>query len=147
MRGKPCVARCCLSHHRNIPAYAGKTRFHPVAVREREEHPRVCGENRRKSEQQHRQIGTSPRMRGKLRPAGAMAQSLGNIPAYAGKTRWLLPGQHRRKEHPRVCGENPRVVRPPRLRWGTSPRMRGKLWRMIEDVEQFRNIPAYAGKT
>ena len=30
---------------------------------------------------------------------------------------------------------------------GTSPRARGKLWHMIEDVESFRNIPACAGKT
>ena len=31
--------------------------------------------------------------------------------------------------------------------WGTSPRMRGKLYDIVFEVEYARNIPAYAGKT
>ena len=71
---------------RNIPAYAGKTDIADGDRRDPEEHPRVCGENEWDSVPAIPSLGTSPRMRGKLRVAGVTKDLPGNIPAYAGKT-------------------------------------------------------------
>ena len=70
-----------------------------------------------------------------------------NIPAYAGKTILDASLLLRFAEHPRVCGENrPCGVRRP-VENGTSPRMRGKPGSGHAHAMEYRNIPAYAGKT
>ena len=51
-------------------------------------------------------IGTSPRMRGKQPHVAQMVGAVGNIPAYAGKTKGAIGTESMRSEHPRVCGEN-----------------------------------------
>ena len=70
-----------------------------------------------------------------------------NIPAYAGKTLVVHLLVRLKPEHPRVCGEN----RPLRGCWGggegTSPRMRGKHFLIVDPCAGDGNIPAYAGKT
>ena len=70
-----------------------------------------------------------------------------NIPAYAGKTPPNHFGMVNATEHPRVCGENPRVGVGEGLGVGTSPRMRGKLSSASGSGSAGGNIPAYAGKT
>ena len=50
-------------------------------------------------------------------------------------------------EHPRVCGENDPMDIWHTREAGTSPRMRGKLSPCHKKPRDFRNIPAYAGKT
>ena len=152
---------------RNIPAYAGKTTLTTPAFERFAEHPRVCGENHRVAPQSRRPIGTSPRMRGKPTTIDNENASLGNIPAYAGKTRLRTRKsvgntEHPRvcgktwgssapggapEEHPRVCGENERATRPQHPERGTSPRMRGKPEVGASPNLDQRNIPAYAGKT
>ena len=92
-------------------------------------------------------VGTSPRMRGK--PTVQLFTLVGgrNIPAYAGKTLVVHLLVRLKPEHPRVCGEN----RPLRGCWGggegTSPRMRGKHFLIVDPCAGDGNIPAYAGKT
>ena len=86
MRGKPMRNTSPNREERNIPAYAGKTRRRPVWLHVSEEHPRVCGENGDLGGVFSFGVGTSPRMRGKLRPAVRWRLRPGNIPAYAGKT-------------------------------------------------------------
>ena len=86
MRGKR--AFCALGQGRAglIPAYAGKTLGPSSAARWLSAHPRVCGENRMNVLGGVSVLGSSPRMRGKLRlglPVVAMNRL---IPAYAGKT-------------------------------------------------------------
>ena len=91
--------------------------------------------------------GTSPRMRGKLRPCSPHGPATRNIPAYAGKTLVSSNGIVGSPEHPRVCGENhPWRSTTPHAR-GTSPRMRGKPQDNTDGRYDDRNIPAYAGKT
>ena len=70
-----------------------------------------------------------------------------NIPAYAGKTYALANSRNPFSEHPRVCGENGYQSRAISLPIGTSPRMRGKQNRTLDQPQILRNIPAYAGKT
>ena len=91
--------------------------------------------------------GTSPRTRGKPKPATWWVKPRRNIPAHAGKTPrklcpfWVL------KEHPRARGENMVAVGFPRVGVGTSPRTRGKPADVLNQALRSRNIPAHAGKT
>ena len=147
MRGKPPSLSWRGFCPRNIPAYAGKTDDFYRNGLSIAEHPRVCGENSVAAGVWGKNLGTSPRMRGKRLSCFVKFLLHGNIPAYAGKTppRRIVRVQGR--EHPRVCGENPgcTLVNPPPL--GTSPRMRGKPAPSYPILRVFRNIPAYAGKT
>ena len=89
-------------------------------------HPRVCGENRCLADRLGSQVGSSPRVRGKLNDVEVDIVGSGLIPACAGKTGVALALVPLPRAHPRVCGENggQRGLRgvPP----GSSPRVRGK---------------------
>ena len=91
--------------------------------------------------------GTSPRMRGKRIHHFPLASSLGNIPAYAGKTGDRAACVILNAEHPRVCGENLSLRSDDFWMCGTSPRMRGKPEFNPNGFQPVGNIPAYAGKT
>ena len=132
---------------RNIPAYAGKTYGVDGRHENLPEHPRVCGENSLSPNLFHNLIGTSPRMRGKLRGWPPDTQRHRNIPAYAGKTGYAPVISSNIWEHPRVCGENLFRLFLSRILVGTSPRMRGKHFQRKHQGSSPRNIPAYAGKT
>ena len=147
MRGKlrQWVTPPCLG--RNIPAYAGKTSACAPHYQRNAEHPRVCGENMRRIWPVSKQLGTSPRMRGKPSDCSPNHRTTRNIPAYAGKTAGLLRCPRPDTEHPRVCGENASVNSVADPISGTSPRMRGKPSGFPGPALRTRNIPAYAGKT
>ena len=127
MRGKRIITIFYKSESGNIPAYAGKTVATSPARSGTAEHPRVCGENSRKSAWFPHQRGTSPRMRGKRFSRLATRVFRRNIPAYAGKTWSISPSSAFGAEHPRVCGENKQLL--------------------VERLGGGGNIPAYAGKT
>ena len=147
MRGKPAEKVTVQELKRNIPAYAGKTTIARCLACCHQEHPRVCGENCTRQPLTPSWLGTSPRMRGKLKTTKPPVTRHGNIPAYAGKTDSPNISSKSRWEHPRVCGEN-LLCRPNDMhKDGTSPRMRGKLPRSAAPPLGRRNIPAYAGKT
>ena len=147
MRGKQCWPRWCPWRWRNIPAYAGKTRFKSSPACVAAGHPRVCGENQGLHGQHKLACGTSQRMRGKQRQFPTLTYPHRNIPAYAGKTPSRICGTRPQTEHPRVCGENPQIPQRNRRFIGTSPRMRGKPDYPAPTLASHRNIPAYAGKT
>ena len=86
MRGKLRDRRGSVVCSGNIPAYAGKTFAKSFRLLNFSEHPRVCGENLAPIHCEQFNLGTSPRMRGKLAAAAAEGARIGNIPAYAGKT-------------------------------------------------------------
>ena len=127
MRGKHLVSSNGIHVLRNIPAYAGKTSTNSPHARLNREHPRVCGENKVFKGLSLGKKGTSPRMRGKPKRQPQITDRVRNIPAYAGKTLRSPATQVIHAEHPRVCGENGAALLVPAVRWGTSPRMRGKL--------------------
>ena len=91
---------------RNIPAYAGKTFLAKRPGNLPKEHPRVRGENTLLVFMGFNLGGTSPRARGKPMRKRVIIIAWRNIPACAGKTSPGEPAFRRKKEHPRVRGEN-----------------------------------------
>ena len=146
-RGKHCRRVVTAVATRNIPAHAGKTAPPAPDVEHSQEYPRVCGENGSTAPWPGSCRGTSPRMRGKPFQVPVVVAHVGNILAYAGKTRWHCACSRSSSEHPRVCGENAARAASVKPLVGTSPRMRGKLPTQIGLKESRGNIPAYAGKT
>ena len=130
-----------------IPAWAGKTLRSRLSTSSHRAHPRVGGENDLFLVSKEDTPGSSPRGRGKLSSMMLHAPKSGLIPAWAGKT----PPQRRpsrpRWAHPRVGGENMRVIEDVPAVTGSSPRGRGKpcTWRSTSPPA--RLIPAWAGKT
>ena len=94
-----------------------------------------------------RNLGSSPRVRGKQRASARVLCSRGLIPACAGKTKTHLILPKQLQAHPRVCGENLSRLCQPLPGRGSSPRVRGKLnvYTLNPTVEGL--IPACAGKT
>ena len=130
-----------------IPAHAGKTNVLVLQLSNRGAHPRACGENDHEIEDAIREMGSSPRMRGKRFDAHSSAGIGGLIPAHAGKTVLFEVRAAAARAHPRACGENtiPRSFH--RSLSGSSPRMRGKPGFRILVGQPVGLIPAHAGKT
>ncbi len=109
-----------------IPACAGKTGAKCRATSASPAHPRVCGENDFEDVPLSTEIGSSPRVRGKLGRGLRRRSLLRLIPACAGKTRRLVQQQAPCRAHPRVCGENELMNFTAAALSGSSPRVRGK---------------------
>ena len=106
VRGKPCAGFVWVSPSGITPACAGKTVIKICPEARGEDHPRVCGENRRDAPLKSIKSGSPPRVRGKQKGAERVKVTVRITPACAGKTRprgAYVPG---RRDHPRVCGEN-----------------------------------------
>ena len=130
-----------------IPAWAGKTGRACPPRRGCRAHPRVGGENKLSPCHMQKELGSSPRGRGKLFTKVPVPAIMGLIPAWAGKTDWRTFESMRRRAHPRVGGEN--LSRP--RGWGkspgSSPRGRGKPHGARSGIPRDGLIPAWAGKT
>lgn len=91
-------------------------------------------------------LGSPPRMRGKVIHSLCDRPQRGITPAYAGKRRACWWTHRRTRDHPRVCGEK---VSPQVLQGhiqGSPPRMRGKEQMLAGSGAAHRITPAYAGK-
>ena len=86
MRGKPIFPKPYPQQYRITPAHAGKTFSPPSAFRNKQDHPRACGENCYRLQIQGRQLGSPPRMRGKLDRFNISGVHRRITPAHAGKT-------------------------------------------------------------
>ena len=91
--------------------------------------------------------GSSPRGRGKHVREAKVQDSLGLIPAWAGKTIEIGVAVSAARAHPRVGGENRDGDRDALTLHGSSPRGRGKLLEADFQMTYNRLIPAWAGKT
>ncbi len=130
-----------------IPAGAGSSSaVHPPPA-PRGDHPRGCGEQRTVRTATALPPGPSPRVRGagilrrRRRPRG------GTIPAGAGSSFAVLLHNLYRKDHPRGCGEQPRIRCSSRPRWGPSPRVRGAAPARTYPYRGRGTIPAGAGSS
>ena len=95
-----------------IPAWAGKTSLRTPPPERSQAHPRVGGENFVATMYGLGLRGSSPRGRGK--PAAPADREFEGrlIPAWAGKTTSTDPTPSSVTAHPRVGGENPRLIPP-----------------------------------
>ena len=132
---------------RLIPACAGKTSAVSSLPRPSRAHPRVCGENLMMEWSRVREMGSSPRVRGKLPRCFCQVVGVGLIPACAGKTWKPFARSPKERAHPRVCGENAAQKRRSNSAPGSSPRVRGKHPEHQPQGNFRRLIPACAGKT
>ena len=126
VRGKPTGLRKAIHAPRLIPARAGKTRGLLTASDACPAHPRACGENSCWVKPAPVRMGSSPRVRGKPRPAREHRRRSRLIPARAGKTASIEAAHSCAWAHPRACGENLMITRRWRVCQGSSPRVRGK---------------------
>ena len=132
---------------RLIPARAGKTNMAGITGQGTTAHPRAGGENDDAIPEHPELLGSSPRGRGKQSHMADQNSALGLIPARAGKTplSTILDGD--RAAHPRAGGENGPTSYAGNITVGSSPRGRGKHFTPRTARNEFRLIPARAGKT
>ena len=147
VRGKPVGGEGEAGVPRLIPACAGKTGGDGLDRAADGAHPRVCGENMEPSDSDSTATGSSPRVRGKHPPERSRTMTQRLIPACAGKTPVGINVATPKWAHPRVCGENVRVVLRDLDESGSSPRVRGKPDGLLGPVGARGLIPACAGKT
>ena len=128
------------------PAYAGKRRRCFAFRWLPWDHPRVCGEKLRKTAVSVRELGSPPRMRGKVEIHCHVVFDVGITPAYAGKSFCPQRLIFRPTDHPRVCGEKLMRRRANGEETGSPPRMRGKAYLYVCPDRQRGITPAYAGE-
>ena len=128
-----------------IPACAGNTHASVPRRPPTRDHPRVCGEHRRVHMEGLPGGGSSPRVRGTHLDQTLSLNLGGIIPACAGNTRWCPGRSADDGDHPRVCGEHCMAVASLVDVSGSSPRVRGTLWRVVCYVRGRGIIPACAG--
>ena len=105
MRGKGHNLISVLFVQRITPAYAGKR---PIIIAERisfRDHPRLCGEKYFYMNEENREKGSPPPMRGKDDLWNERFQRQGITPAYAGKRLIIYIMCEQAGDHPRLCGE------------------------------------------
>ncbi len=109
MRGKPMIQRVHVDFPRIIPAHAGQTALEQVTHNPPPDHPRACGANYQRLDRVGGNLGSSPRMRGKLGLAGVVGHQRRIIPAHAGQTPDSRREARGDPDHPRACGANQAV--------------------------------------
>ena len=105
MRGKDVNCIELFSHFGITPAYAGKRRQKRGLKSQYGDHPRVCGEKINVYTREMEELGSPPRMRGKVLIAKNEEKESRITPAYAGKRSAHVLPPALTKDHPRVCGE------------------------------------------
>ena len=86
-------------------------------------------------------------MRGKVALVDVVAPLDGITPAYAGKRHWRYGLHETSWDHPRVCGEKPKLEKRWRRPAGSPPHMRGKACYFSIGRTVERITPAHAGKS
>ena len=147
MRGKRASVRGNAAAGRITPAHAGKTGSFRLLPRCSADHPRACGENFAVLVEGYVEVGSPPRMRGKLLSKRLKGTLLRITPAHAGKTKADRERSLAISDHPRACGENSRISHRTAFATGSPPRMRGKPVFQCDPYIVRRITPAHAGKT
>ena len=128
------------------PAYAGKSPAAAYACPGTQDHPRVCGEKLYTPCVIAPSVGSPPRMRGKGYDVVSRLCRVRITPACAGKrdkTGWTTTCP---RDHPRMCGEKPKVMNLVLVRPGSPPHVRGKGGDGNDRGLHARITPACAGK-
>ena len=147
MRGKVQLRNGKQTSRGITPAYAGKRWTVAGTVAARWDHPRVCGEKASLMLASDAELGSPPRMRGKVREIKTGKSRRGITTAYAGKRRRCCAFRWLPWDHPRVCGEKSSRGLYGGGTMGSPPRMRGKDCAQLSLKDARRITPAYAGKS
>ena len=110
MRGKGGRSGLQIVPRRITPAYAGKSFTRELLLIVSRDHPRVCGEKNGENGLTFHQMGSPPRMRGKVGWSAERSRPEGITPAYAGKSFLRSSSQLLNGDHPRVCGEKTKKI-------------------------------------
>ena len=146
-RGKPQEQRAPPEQVGLIPAHAGKTLGIIGGPPRPRAHPRSRGENGNEGGCVFHGQGSSPLTRGKHERCQADLQSVGLIPAHAGKTSSTCTIYSTTRAHPRSRGENLLHRSVSFMVLGSSPLTRGKRYASSMFATTNGLIPAHAGKT
>ena len=146
MRGRVPGIRKDLERMGITPAYAGKSRKNGTCNRQIWDHPRVCGEELSAIGGMYYELGSPPRMRGRVIRGLATRITSGITPAYAGKSHHLPAHTGKIRDHPRVCGEEFTQSATKTTIPGSPPRMRGRVPIGENGWWAVGITPAYAGK-
>ena len=108
-----------------IPACAGST---PGGLKDAvslRDHPRMCGEHRTAYREPDTNRGSSPHVRGAHIMVKQYVDITGIIPACAGSTTSAPSTRLSARDHPRMCGEHPKMTALAFGSPGSSPHVRG----------------------
>ena len=110
---------------RITPACAGNSKADPAKQRMSGDHPRVCGEQQLQTAGRGYRKGSPPRVRGTADLTGYTPPVTGITPACAGNRRITMCVWQPKRDHPRVCGEQPQHGHMDVITTGSPPRVRG----------------------
>ena len=129
------------------PACAGKTSSLKADLNGSQDHPRMRGEDTCDNVDQVMVHGSPPHARGRRLEFFPDSLDARITPACAGKTRALRSSTPRRRDHPRMRGEDQKAVEQRVDAKGSPPHARGRLSVKKGDLVMNRITPACAGKT
>ena len=146
MRGKGAGGAGAAAAAGITPAYAGKRPAEIEEIFGGGDHPRICGEKVVLFDDETKEIGSPPHMRGKAAQAALPYLDTRITPAYAGKRRHQTVRRQKNEDHPRICGEKYSRYIFRMVSSGSPPHMRGKGLRIVRVSALPGITPAYAGK-
>ena len=134
------------TNQRSIPARAGEPSLRQPPVPARTVYPRACGGTLIKPSQPQTVPGLSPRVRGNRNIGYAARLGSRSIPARAGEPTRRTLRRTGAQVYPRACGGTSTCSVRPSMRTGLSPRVRGNLQQLGQELGRWRSIPARAGE-
>ena len=147
MRGKVSSCSSDSRHLRITPAHAGKRNHTFHDLRKQKDHPRTCGEKRKRFSDSVCGYGSPPHMWGKETLWWFIRLESRITPAHAGKSIIFFSLKCVFGDHPRTCGEKMPMSEALATIWGSPPHMRGKDT-ITADLQGADGItPAHAGKS
>ena len=107
----------------------------------------MCGEQLRFTTQGKPLVGSPPRVRGTVELGGPGSTRSRITPACAGNRRRKTPSASGKRDHPRVCGEQPSPSSTTQQARGSPPRVRGTEFGDSNVYQAGRITPACAGNS
>ena len=147
VRGKVCNCQHSNSPIGITPACAGKSYVFIVCCAVNRDHPRMCGEKRKRLLYQGFARGSPPHVRGKEKVSPFLFGNIGITPACAGKSIINYCVSCCVWDHPRMCGEKKRITGGIGRGLGSPPHVRGKAVPAAANVVPVGITPACAGKS
>ena len=127
VRSRPIYHKLFRFHGGIISACAEQTVVRAYGEEHHRDHLRVCGADKRLTDDNGVNWGSSPRVRSRQQLQHIIGESIRIISACAEQTSMQCQASYRAWDHLRVCGADGRGVLHDRFRLGSSPRVRSRL--------------------